>query len=195
MRKIEIQPDAALAGVMEEWVAHLLVAIPVRARSQVRRRPEQRHRRQPSQAANLDGLVPAQPGPDGPGPLPQPARSRPRHHRAGPQRGKEQLNEGAKYVTLVETVVAEIDGWDDDLRVILPTAQNFRYRVLATNQALAIFRELGDRWGQGLALDTSARASMDLRRFEEAVTTCRQALSVHREIGDRTRRSRCPQHT
>jgi hypothetical protein len=29
MRKIEIQPDAALADVMEEWVAHLLVAIPV----------------------------------------------------------------------------------------------------------------------------------------------------------------------
>ena len=54
----------------------------------------------------------------------------------------------------------------------------------ATRQ-LAIFRELGDRWGQGLALNTSARASMDLRRFEETVTTCRQALSVHREIGDR----------
>jgi hypothetical protein len=36
-------------------------------------------------------------------------------------------------VTLVEAVVAEIDGWDDDLRVILPTAQHFRYRVLATN--------------------------------------------------------------
>ena len=29
MRKIAIQPDAALGGVMEEWIAHLLVAIPV----------------------------------------------------------------------------------------------------------------------------------------------------------------------
>jgi tetratricopeptide (TPR) repeat protein len=92
----------------------------------------------------------------------------------------------ARLLTLVEAVVAEIDGWDDDLRVILPTAQHFRYRVLATNQALAIFCALGDRWGQGLALNTSARANIDLRRFEEATATCRQALSVHREIGDRT---------
>jgi tetratricopeptide (TPR) repeat protein len=53
------------------------------------------------------------------------------------------------------------------------------------HQALAIFRELGDRWCQGHALNTSARASMDLRRFEETVTTCRQALSVHREIDNR----------
>ena len=53
------------------------------------------------------------------------------------------------------------------------------------DQALAIFRELGDRWGQGLALNTSARTNMELRRFEEAVTACSQALSVHREIGDR----------
>jgi hypothetical protein len=34
---------------------------------------------------------------------------------------------------MVEAMVAEIDGCDDDLRVILPTAQHFRYRVLATN--------------------------------------------------------------
>ena len=34
---------------------------------------------------------------------------------------------------MVEAMVAEIDGWDDDLRVILPTAQHFRYRVLATS--------------------------------------------------------------
>ena len=35
-------------------------------------------------------------------------------------------------MTVVEAMVAEIDGWDDDLRVNLPTAQYFQYRVLAT---------------------------------------------------------------
>ena len=89
MRKIEIQPDAALVGVMEEWVAHLLVAIPVGEPGLKFDGDLSNGTVVTSQAANLDGLVPAQPGPDGPRSLPLSAHCRPRHHRAGPQRGKD----------------------------------------------------------------------------------------------------------
>jgi hypothetical protein len=45
-------------------------------------------------------------------------------------------------VTVVEVMVAEIDGWDADLRVLLPTAQHFRYRVLATNMREFLWRRM-----------------------------------------------------
>jgi hypothetical protein len=50
-------------------------------------------------------------------------------------------------MTAVEATVAEIDGWDDDLRVILPTAQHFRYRVLATDKQEFLRRRIAGSSG------------------------------------------------
>ena len=50
-------------------------------------------------------------------------------------------------MTVVEAMVAEIDGWDDDLRVNLPTAQHFQYRVLATNMREFLRRRIAGSSG------------------------------------------------
>ncbi|MFB7596742.1 tetratricopeptide repeat protein, partial [Streptomyces sp. NPDC056160] len=52
-------------------------------------------------------------------------------------------------------------------------------------QALAVFRELGDRNSEGQALNNLALALRQARRFEEAIDAHVQALAVFRELGDR----------
>jgi hypothetical protein len=60
---------------------------------------------------------------------------------------------------MVEAMVAEIDGWDDDLRVILPTAQYSRYRVLATNMREFLRRRIAGSKDTGGSRGVSAWAS------------------------------------
>jgi hypothetical protein len=50
------------------------------------------------------------------------------------------------------TMVAEIDGWDEDLRVILPTAQHFRYRILATNMREFLRRRIAGSSGHAASV-------------------------------------------
>ena len=51
--------------------------------------------------------------------------------------------------------------------------------------AAAIYRETGDRHGEGIALDNLGLALEGVRRFEEAITACQDAAAIHRETGDR----------
>ena len=62
-------------------------------------------------------------------------------------------------MTTAEAMVAEVDGWDDDLRVILPTAQYFRYRVLATGMREFPRRRIAGSKDTGGSRGVSAWAS------------------------------------
>ncbi|MFF2436663.1 tetratricopeptide repeat protein [Streptomyces sp. NPDC058107] len=57
--------------------------------------------------------------------------------------------------------------------------------VTLTTTALAVFRELGDRHGEGGALNNLGTALRQVRRFEEAIDAETQAAAVFRELGDR----------
>ena len=48
-----------------------------------------------------------------------------------------------------------------------------------------IYRETGDRHGQGMALNNLGLALRDARRFEEAITAHLEAAAIYRETGDR----------
>jgi tetratricopeptide (TPR) repeat protein len=52
-------------------------------------------------------------------------------------------------------------------------------------QALALFRELGDRHSEARALSNLANSFRDLGRFSEARQASEQALTLFRELGDR----------
>ncbi len=53
--------------------------------------------------------------------------------------------------------------------------------------AAAIYRETGDRHGEGLALEGLGLALQEVRRFEEAMTAHQDALAIYRETGDQFR--------
>ncbi len=53
-------------------------------------------------------------------------------------------------------------------------------------QALALFREIGDRNGQANTLNNLGHVDLRQCRYEQATSHHRQALSLFREIGDRT---------
>ncbi|WP_442874385.1 tetratricopeptide repeat protein [Amycolatopsis sp. NBC_00438] len=50
---------------------------------------------------------------------------------------------------------------------------------------LTISRELGDRYGEGIALNNLGLALQEVRQFEEAITAYQQAGVMFRELGDR----------
>ncbi|MBK8074412.1 MAG: tetratricopeptide repeat protein [Kineosporiaceae bacterium] len=52
-------------------------------------------------------------------------------------------------------------------------------------QALAIFREIGDRLGEAAALNNLGLCFADLGQVAAAIDHYQQALTIHREIGDR----------
>ncbi|MEV7007919.1 tetratricopeptide repeat protein [Streptosporangium sp. NPDC051022] len=58
-------------------------------------------------------------------------------------------------------------------------------RVTLTGHALHAARHLGNRHGEGTALSHLGIALRQLRRFDEAISTCRQAVRILRETGDR----------
>ncbi|MEV4892443.1 NB-ARC domain-containing protein, partial [Nonomuraea sp. NPDC055795] len=51
--------------------------------------------------------------------------------------------------------------------------------------ALACMREVGDRRGEGVALNNLGLALQEVRRFEEAIAAHEQAAAIFREVGDR----------
>lgn len=55
--------------------------------------------------------------------------------------------------------------------------------VEALLAALDLQREVGQRYGEGIALCNLGEAYLDLRRFEDAISRSREALAVAREIG------------
>ncbi|MER6274444.1 tetratricopeptide repeat protein [Streptomyces sp900105755] len=55
----------------------------------------------------------------------------------------------------------------------------------AQARALAVYRELGDRRGEGAALNNLGIALRDVRRFEEAIDAHFEGLAICRELGDR----------
>jgi DDE superfamily endonuclease/Tetratricopeptide repeat len=60
----------------------------------------------------------------------------------------------------------------------------FRWALAAT-QAAAIKVEVGDRHGEGMALNNLGNALGEVRRFEEAITAYTQAAAIFVEVGDR----------
>ncbi|MEU7082934.1 tetratricopeptide repeat protein, partial [Streptomyces achromogenes] len=57
--------------------------------------------------------------------------------------------------------------------------------ITIATAALAVFREFGDRHGEGQALNNLGLALRAVRRFEEAIDAHTQAVTVFREFGDR----------
>jgi tetratricopeptide (TPR) repeat protein len=65
--------------------------------------------------------------------------------------------------------------------------RRFEEAAACFQDALAIFREVGDRRAEGVTLDGLGDAYGGLRRFEEAIACFQDALAVYRETGDRHR--------
>ena len=63
----------------------------------------------------------------------------------------------------------------------------FEEAITAYQDAAAIFRETGDRHGEGIALNNLGMALREVRRFEEAITAAQDAAAIFRETGDRHR--------
>ncbi|MFI9552760.1 tetratricopeptide repeat protein [Nonomuraea endophytica] len=58
-------------------------------------------------------------------------------------------------------------------------------RLTVDSIALACMREVGDRHGEGMALNNLGAALRQVRRFEEAIVAYEQATAICREVGDR----------
>ena len=52
-------------------------------------------------------------------------------------------------------------------------------------QAIALYEQVGDRWGMARSLDFLGILLEDLGRFREAQACCEQSLAIGRELGDR----------
>ena len=60
-----------------------------------------------------------------------------------------------------------------------------RRRSPRYQDAAAIFRETGDRHGEGMALSNLGLALREAGRLEEAITAYQEAAAIYRETGDR----------
>ena len=52
------------------------------------------------------------------------------------------------------------------------------------SDAIAIFRETGDRHNEGMALNSLGLAMMNTQKFKEAISAFRNAWAIFRESGD-----------
>jgi hypothetical protein len=59
--------------------------------------------------------------------------------------------------------------------------------MVACQDAAAIFRDTGDRHGEGLALEGPGRVLEEAGRSREAMTAYRDAIASYRETGDQYR--------
>jgi tetratricopeptide (TPR) repeat protein len=72
-------------------------------------------------------------------------------------------------------------------------AQYLNYRryfddwITLTTTALTVFRKLGDRHGEGAALNNLGLALRKVRQFDEAINAHTQAATIFRELGNRHR--------
>ncbi len=60
----------------------------------------------------------------------------------------------------------------------------FSRAIASAQKSLAIFRSLGDRWGQGQALNFYGVALYGASRFDECIEKCREAVRVLERAGD-----------
>ena len=63
--------------------------------------------------------------------------------------------------------------------------RRFEEAITACQDAAAIYRDTGDRHGEGMALTNLGNTLAEVRRFEEAITAHQDAAAVYREIDDR----------
>ena len=63
--------------------------------------------------------------------------------------------------------------------------RRFEEAITARRDAAAIYRETGDRHGEGQALSNLGVALPQVRRYEEAITAYQDAAAIFRETGDR----------
>ena len=61
----------------------------------------------------------------------------------------------------------------DNLGLALREVRRFEEAITACQDAAAIYRETGDRHGEGMALSNLGVALRQVRRFEEAITASR----------------------
>ncbi|MEV6549212.1 tetratricopeptide repeat protein, partial [Streptomyces sp. NPDC051597] len=99
----------------------------------------------------------------------------------------------AEHPNLIETATsAPVLGHPDTstaLAFSLARYLDYRRRfddwITITTTALTVCRELGDRHGEGGALNNLGLALAEVRRFEEAITAHTQAAAIARKLGDR----------
>jgi tetratricopeptide (TPR) repeat protein len=72
----------------------------------------------------------------------------------------------------------------NNLGAALQEVQRFKEAITAHQDAATIYRETGDRHGQGSALVNLGVALRNVGRFEEAITADQDAAAIFREIGD-----------
>jgi tetratricopeptide (TPR) repeat protein len=65
--------------------------------------------------------------------------------------------------------------------------RRFEEAITAHQDAAAIFRETGDRHGEGLALEGLGLALDEAGRSREAMTAYQDAIAIYRETGDQDR--------
>ncbi|MBN6040041.1 tetratricopeptide repeat protein [Amycolatopsis sp. 195334CR] len=73
----------------------------------------------------------------------------------------------------------------NNLGVALREVRRFDEAITHHQQAAAIYREIGDRHGEGQALNNLGVALREVRRFDEAITAHERDLAIFRETGDR----------
>ena len=73
----------------------------------------------------------------------------------------------------------------NNLGIALREVRRFEEAITAHQDAAAIFRETGDRHGEGMALNNLGARAAEVRRFEEAITAHQDAAAICRETGDR----------
>ena len=62
--------------------------------------------------------------------------------------------------------------------------------IRAFREDLAICRETGDRYGEGVTLENLALALQQVRRFEEAIDDLQAAAAIFQETGDQNDEAR-----
>jgi tetratricopeptide (TPR) repeat protein len=73
------------------------------------------------------------------------------------------------------------------LAVYLQWRRGFDDLLAITALSLGAARRLRDRQGEGDSLNNLGNAMAEVRRFDEAITTCQNAATIYRETGDRHR--------
>lgn len=61
---------------------------------------------------------------------------------------------------------------------------NAKQAFTYSQQSLALFQDLGDRWGEAAALDTIGYAHHHLGHHQQAVSYFERVLAIDRELGD-----------
>lgn len=63
-------------------------------------------------------------------------------------------------------------------------AQSHTQALQLADQALNIYRQIEDRWGQALALEDQAKALLSLEAYDAAIAAWWQAAAIFQAIGD-----------